>query len=197
MRAYREENFPVTIVRPSLTYDSNFPIAIGGWGCYTLADRLKKGRPIIVHGDGTSLWTYTHADDFARPFVRLLGNPKALGETFHLTAHLHGYTWNQIYGACATALGVEPKFVHIPTDTLVRAKPELLGNLMGDKTWPSLFDNSKVNAVVGAWEETTTLEAGLRTAAAHVRKRLETHTPDITLHAWVDRMIASQQAVMA
>src|SRR6266508_4544132 len=96
MRAYREEGFPVTIVRPSLTYDRNFPIAIGGWGCYTLADRLKKGQPIIVHGDGSSLWVVTHAEDFGRGFLGLFGNPQTIGHAFHITSD-EVLTWDQIY----------------------------------------------------------------------------------------------------
>ena len=96
MRAYRDEGFPVTIVRPSMTYDTNLPIALGGWGTYTLADRLMQGRPIIVHGDGSSLWVVTHADDFARGFLGLLGNERALGEAFHITSD-EVLTWNQIY----------------------------------------------------------------------------------------------------
>src|SRR5215467_14675681 len=95
MRAYREEGFPATIVRPSLTYDWNLPIAIGGWGCYTLADRLKKGRPIIVHGDGSSLWVVTHAEDFGRGFVGLIGNWQALGHAFHITGD-EVLTWDQL-----------------------------------------------------------------------------------------------------
>lgn len=82
LKAWREEGFPVTIVRPSLTYDPNFPIAIGGWGCYTLADRLLRGKPIIVHGDGSSLWVVTHAEDFGRGFLGLLGNERARGMRF-------------------------------------------------------------------------------------------------------------------
>ena len=86
MRAHRDEDFPVTIVRPSLTYDTHFPIAIGGWGCYTLADRLKRGKEIIVHGDGTSIWTVTHAEDFAKGFLGLMGHPQAIGQSFHITS---------------------------------------------------------------------------------------------------------------
>jgi len=191
--AHAAGDLPVTILRPSHTYRRNFPGgAISG---DEMAWRMLRGKPIIVHGDGTSLWTYTHAEDFARPFVRLLGNAKALGETFHLTAHMRGYTWNQIYATCAAALGVDARLVHIPTATLVRSKPDLQGNLMGDKMWPSLFDNSKVRGVAGAFEEKVTLDEGLRGAAVHVRKRMESHVPDEALHAWVDRVIAAQNAV--
>ena len=122
-RAWREEGFPATIVRPSLTYgDANFPIAIGGWGCYTLADRLLKGRPIIVHGDGSSLWVATHAEDFARGFLGLLGNPQAVGDAFHITTD-EVLTWNQIYETIADALGVKANMVHIATETLAKVAP--------------------------------------------------------------------------
>ena len=134
MRAYREEGFPVTIVRPSMTYDTNLPIAIGGWGTYTLADRLMQGRPIIVHGDGSSLWVVTHADDFARGFLGLLGNERAIGQAFHITSD-EVLTWNQIYQTIAEALGVEANIVHIPSDFIARVAPQMAGSLLGDKTW--------------------------------------------------------------
>ena len=110
MRAYRDDGFPVTIVRPSMTYDANLPIAVGGWGTYTLADRLVRGRPIIVHGDGSSLWVVTHADDLGRGLLGLLGNERAVGEAFHITSD-EVLTWNQIYQAIAEGLGVEADIV--------------------------------------------------------------------------------------
>ena len=190
MAAHAAGRMPVTIVRPSHTYRRRFPgIAQSG---DDNAWRLLHGKPIVIHGDGTSLWTYTHAADFAVPFARLLGNAQAIGEAFHLTAHLKGYTWNQIYTACAVALGVEPDLVHIPTDTLVRVCPEVRGNLLGDKAWPSLFDNSKVRAVVGDFAERVSLEEGLRGAAEHVRARLQDFHPDIAAHDFWDRVIAAQ-----
>jgi len=110
---WRERDFPMTIVRPSLTYDTHLPIAIGGWGCATLIDRLRSGRPIIVHGDGTSLWTVTHAEDFAKAFLGLLGHPAAIGEAFHITSD-EVLTWDRIYQSIADAAGAEPHIVHIP-----------------------------------------------------------------------------------
>jgi nucleoside-diphosphate-sugar epimerase len=193
LAAHAAGRMPVTIVRPSHTYRRNFP-GIAQTGDDN-AWRLLHGKPIVIHGDGTSLWTYTHADDFAAPFARLLGNEEAIGETFHLTAHRHGYTWNQIYTACAAALGVEPQLVHIPTDTLVRVRPDLQGNLLGDKAWPSLFDNSKVRAVVAEYGERVTLEEGLRSAAGFVRARLQNYRPDAAEQAFWDRLIAAQRAI--
>ena len=115
-RSYRESGFPITIVRPSLTYDSNvIPLAVGGWSDYTLIDRLKRGLPLVVHGDGSSLWTITHSDDFAKGFVGLLGHQQAIGHAFHITSD-EVLTWNQAYEALAAAVGAEAKLVHIPSE---------------------------------------------------------------------------------
>ena len=165
MQAYREEGFPVTIVRPSLTYDPNLPIAIGGWGCYTLADRLEKGKPIIVHGDGSSLWVVTHADDFAKGFLGLLGNQQAVGQAFHITSD-EVLTWNQIYQIIAEALGVEAKIVHIPSDFIAQVEPQLAGGLFGDKTWSAVFDNSKIKAFVPGFQATIPFREGIRRTLA-------------------------------
>ena len=165
MQAYRDEGFPVTIVRPSLTYDPNFPIAIGGWGCYTLADRLKKGLPIIVHGDGSSLWVVTHADDFGRGFLGLLGNGQALGHAFHITSD-EVLTWDQIYQTIAEALGVEAKIVHIPSEFIGRVLPQYEGGLLGDKTWSVVFDNSKIKAFVPGFQATIPFRDGIRRTLA-------------------------------
>jgi nucleoside-diphosphate-sugar epimerase len=161
MRAYRAEGFPVTIVRPSLTYDPVLPIAIGGWGCYTLADRLKKGLPIIVHGDGSSLEVVTHAEDFGRGFFGLLGNPKALGHAFHITSD-EVLTWDQIYRTIAQALGVEPHIVHIPSDFIVSVAPDLTGTLLGDKSWSAVFDNSKIKHFVPGYQAVIPFREGIR-----------------------------------
>ena len=167
-RAYREEGFPVTIVRPSLTYgDANFPIALGGWGCYTLADRLKKGRPIIVHGDGSSLWVVTHAEDFAKGFLGLVGNAQARGEAFHITSD-EVLTWNQIYETIADALGVKANIVHMASDFIARVSPSLTGPLLGDKTWSAIFDNSKIKAFVPGFQAVIPFREGIRSNAGMV-----------------------------
>jgi nucleoside-diphosphate-sugar epimerase len=161
MQAHRDEGFPVTIVRPSMTYDTNLPIAVGGWGTYTLADRLTKGLPIIVHGDGSSLWVVTHAEDLARGLLGLLGNERALGEAFHITSD-EVLTWNQIYGTIAGALGVEADIVHIPSDYLARVAPQLAGSLLGDKTWSVVFDNTRIKAAVPGFEAAIPFGEGIR-----------------------------------
>jgi nucleoside-diphosphate-sugar epimerase len=124
-----------------------------------VVSRLLRGKPIVVHGDGESLWTVTHATDFAPPFARLLGNPRALGEAFHITSDRY-WTWNEIFEAIASALGVEEfSFTHVASDTLVRYNPEWEGPLLGDKSYSVIFDNSKIKSVaddfdcpIGPWE---------------------------------------------
>jgi nucleoside-diphosphate-sugar epimerase len=151
-QSYREDGFPITIVRPSLTYDTVIPVAIGSWTDYTIIDRIKKGQPIIVHGDGSSLWTITHADDFARGFLGLLGNIQAIGHAFHITSD-EILTWNQIYHAVAGAAGCEANLVHIPSDFISDVAESLgqswmRGNLLGDKACSVIFDNSKIKRFV-------------------------------------------------
>ncbi|MDD2307687.1 MAG: SDR family oxidoreductase [Prolixibacteraceae bacterium] len=163
MKAYREEDFPVTIVRPSFTYNTYLPVAIGGFGCYTLADRMLKGKSIIVHGDGTSLWVNTHAEDFANGFLGLLGNEKAIGQAFHITSD-EVLSWNQIYQTIADALGVEARIVHIPSDFIVKVIPEMTGGLFGDKTWSAVFDNSKIKSFVPEFQATIPFNVGIRRA---------------------------------
>lgn len=160
-KAYQEENYPITIVRPSLTYDTHFPIAIGGWGCYTLAHRMLKGKPVIVHGDGSSLWTVTHSEDFARGFLGLLGNPQAIGHAFHITSD-EILNWNQIYTIMAHALGVEPNLVHIASDFIARFNPAMAGGLLGDKAWSVIFDNSKIKSFVPGYCATIPFYDGIR-----------------------------------
>jgi nucleoside-diphosphate-sugar epimerase len=160
MKSYSENGFPVTIVRPSYTYNTYFPVAIGGFGCYTLADRMLRGKPIIVHGDGTSLWVNTHAEDFARGFVGLLGCAEAIGQAFHITSD-EVLNWNQIYEAMADALGVEAQIVHIPTDYIVSVAPGLSGNLLGDKAWSVVFDNSKIKSFVPGFKATISFAEGI------------------------------------
>ncbi len=190
LQAYRECGFPVTIVRPSLTYDTNFPIAVGGWGCYTLVDRLLKGQPIIVHGDGSSLWVVTHAEDFARGFAGLLGNPQTRGHAFHITTD-EVLTWNEIYDTIARALGVEATIVHIPSDFIAGVEPELGASLLGDKTWSVVFDNSKIKAFVPEFRACIPYREGIRRTlawfdAGEGRKRV-----DERVNAQMDRILAA------
>ena len=165
MQALRDDGFPATIVRPSLTYDTNFPIAIGGWNSYTLIDRLKTGRPIIVHGDGSSLWVVTHSEDFARGFVGLLGNGQAIGHAFHITSD-EVLTWNQIYEIIADAAGVKPKLVHIASEFIAQVAPETGNGLLGDKAWSVIFDNSKIKTFVPGFQAVIPFRDGIRRTLA-------------------------------
>ncbi len=190
MRAYRDEGFPVTIVRPSMTYDRNLPIALGGWGTYTLAERMLSGRPVIVHGDGSSLWVVTHADDLARGLLGLLGNERALGQAFHITSD-EVLTWDQIYRTIAEALGVEADIVHIPSDFIVGMAPQMTGSLLGDKTWSVVFDTSKIKECVPGFEAVIPLRDGIRRtlewfAADESRRRV-----DSTVDSELDRILAA------
>lgn len=160
MRAYREEDFPITIVRPSLTYDTVIPIAIGGFREFNTADRILRGEKIIVHGDGTSLWTVTHAEDFAKGFVGLLGLWTAIGHAFHITSD-EVLTWNQIYRILAKSLGREAKIVHIPSDFICRIEPSYTGTLLGDKVESVLFDNSKIKTFVPGFKATIPFSEGI------------------------------------
>jgi len=145
VRAYREEKFPITIVRPSHTYDKTLLPFDGG---YTVVDRMRKGKPVIVHGDGTSLWTLTHHKDFAHAFLGLLGNPHAIGESFHITGD-EWLPWNQIYQVVGIAAGVpDPKLVHIPSELIAAYDPNWGAGLIGDKAHSMIFDNTKVKRLV-------------------------------------------------
>lgn len=189
-RAYRERDFPVTVVRPSLTYDSVLPIAIGGWGCATLLDRLKCGRPIIVHGDGTSLWTVTHAEDFAKGFVPLLGHPLALGQSFHITSD-EVLTWNQIYATIADALGVVASVVHVPSEFVARVEPALGPGLLGDKAHSAIFDNSKIKRFVPDFVANIPFHEGIRRTIAWFEGDPRRWVVRPEVHAAMDRIIAA------
>jgi len=196
MKAYRDEDFPVTIVRPSYTYATYLPVAIGGFGGYTLANRLLKGKPIIVHGDGTSLWVNTHAEDFAIGFLGLLGNEKAIGQAFHITSD-EVLTWNQIYQTIADELGVEAKMIHIPTDFIIKEVPRITGDLIGDKSWSVVFDNSKIKSFVPEFQATIPFREGMRRAlewfaADKSRQRIDDHVNqemDQIINAYVGKPI--------
>jgi nucleoside-diphosphate-sugar epimerase len=158
---YRQEQFPITIVRPSLTYDTVIPVPIGGWTDYTIVDRIKKGKKIIVHGDGTSLFTITHADDFAKGFLGLLGHQQAIGESFHITSD-EILTWDQIHQALAKAVECEAKIVHVPSEILAAFDQELRGSLIGDKATSIIFDNTKIKRFVPEFSAVIPLNRGIQ-----------------------------------
>jgi nucleoside-diphosphate-sugar epimerase len=155
---YRDEGFPATIVRPSQTYDATKTVLSGGW---TSLARMLAQKPVIVHGDGTSLWTVTHNTDFARAFVPLLGHPRTLGEAFHITSD-DVLTWDQIAYALGAALGVTPRIVHVPSDVIAAHDPEWGAGLLGDKMHSMVFDNSKIKSIVPGWHAVMPFERGAR-----------------------------------
>ena len=182
----RESDLRFTIVRPSHTYRTKMPTALGGE-----VSRLLRGKPIIVHGDGESLWTITHAQDFARPFAQLLGNQRAIGEAFHITND-RSWPWNEIFEAIAAALEVDsPTLVHVASDTLIRYNPEWEGALLGDKSASVIFDNSKVKSVVGDFDCPIDPWRGMRMVAEQYPPGAEPF--DETLDALYDNIIEDQR----
>lgn len=163
MRAYREDGFPMTIVRPSHTYDQTLLPMDGG---YTMVERMRRGLPVIVHGDGTSLWAFTHHRDFALGFVGLLGHPGALGEAFHITSD-EVLTWNEIYSLVGRAAGVEPEIVHVPSDFINAIDPNWGAGLLGDKAHSVIFDNSKIKRLVPSYKATIPFHRGVHEILAY------------------------------
>ncbi len=169
--AYTRDGFPMTIVRPSHTYsDGWFPSTFGKG--FTVPQRMLDGKEIIVHGDGTSLWTLTHSDDFAMGFVGLLGNPDAIGETFHITTD-EAVTWNQVHYHMAAALGVTPKIVHIPSEVIYRYFPDTGVGLMGDRAHSLIFDNTKIKRFVPGFQCRISFHEGMRRSVAWWQSRPE------------------------
>lgn len=157
VRAFRERGFPATIVRPSHTYDAGLVPLEGGW---TVVERMRQGEPVVVHGDGTSLWVLTHADDLARAFVALLGDPAAHGETYHITGD-ELLTWDAIHRLLAAAAGVSaPTLVHVASETIAEVVPEWGPSLLGDKAHSVVFDTTKIRRAVPGWQATVPFRRG-------------------------------------
>jgi len=157
---YQQRGFPITIVRPAHTYDTVIPLAIGGWNDYSIIDRMKRGDKVIVPGDGTSLWTVMHSEDFAKGFVGLLANQQAIGHAFHITSD-EILTWNQIYQTVAEASGATVNIVRIPSDFIARFDDFHRGNLLGDKAHSIIFDNSKIKHFVPDFVATIPFNVGI------------------------------------
>jgi nucleoside-diphosphate-sugar epimerase len=185
VEAYRTEGFPATIVRPSHTYDRTLVPFDGGW---TVLGRMRQGREIVVHGDGTSLWTLTHHTDFARGFVPLLGHPRTIGDAFHITSD-DVLTWNQIAEALAAAAGVKPRIVHVPSDAIAAADPQWGAGLLGDKAHSMVFDNSKLRTVVPDYVATVPFEQGAREIVAWHDEDPARQQVDPGLDALMDRLV--------
>jgi len=193
MEAHEAGRLPVTIVRPSHTYRTRLPGTVlhGDHQAW----RILNGKPIIVHDDGQSLWTLTHASDFARAFVLLCANPKTLGEAYHITDD-QAHTWNAILGAVGEALGKAPLLRHISSDTLIHHNQNWLGPLRGDKSNALVFDNSKIRSALGGWRCEMPLMDGLQLAASHTVQNLNTgYTPDADVDALVDQIIREHDSI--
>lgn len=193
MKMYREQGFPVTIIRPSHTYDErSIPLGVhGDMGSWQVIKRMIDGKPVIIHGDGTSLWTMTHNSDFAKGFVGLMGNVHAIGEAFQITSD-ETLTWNQIYAIIADALGVQLKPYYVPSDFLhAVGKYDFAGSLTGDKANSVVFDNSKLKRAVPGFTATVRLDEGVRMAVKYVLSHKECQREDPEFDAWCDKVIAA------
>ena len=189
VKAYRDEGFPATIVRPSHTYDKTLIPLDGGW---TALARMRQGRPVVVHGDGTSLWTLTHHLDFARGFVPLLAHPRTIGEAFHITSD-DVLTWNQITHALAAAAGTTADIVHVPSDAIAAADDAWGAGLLGDKAHSLVFDNSKIRGIVPGYQATIPFEQGAREIVAWHDQDPSRQQVDTRLDAIMDKLASTYQ----
>ena len=189
MAKYREDGFPITVIRPSHTYgDTSVPVAVHGKnGCFSALERIRKGKKVIVHGDGSSLWTLTHNTDFAKAFVGIMGNIHAIGETYHITSD-ESLTWNQIHEIIGSALGVKTEIVHIPTDVLAILSADFKGSLLGDKSNSVLFDNTKIKNAVPDFKATTRFDQGVRQSLNYIYAHKECQKEDPVFDAWCDKI---------
>ena len=196
MEKYRTEGFPVTIIRPSHTYDErNIPLGVHGKKCfYQVIKRMMEGKPVLIQGDGTSLWHVTFNRDFAVGYTGLMGNPKAIGEAFQITGD-ECLTWNQIYQTIADALGVELKPYHVSAYYLSAVGDkygfDFEGSLLGDKSVSVVFDNSKLKRAVPAMTTTIRFDQGVRIALDYIKAHPECQVEDPEFDEWCDKVIAA------
>ena len=186
--AYRDTGFPITIIRPTHTYDQTGHPFDGGW---TVLDRMRRGKPVVVHGDGTSLWVMTYHEDFARAFAAVLANPLTIGDTFHITSD-EVLTWNQIYEITAAAAGVEARLVHVASATIAKSIPDFGPRLLGDKAHSVIFDNSKIKAVAPGWTAATPFARGAAEIVAWHDADPDRKQVDRELDASMDAIVAAQ-----
>jgi len=194
MAEYRQNGFPITIVRPSHTYDQyKIPVSIhGGKGSWATLKRILEGKPVLVPGDGTSLWPLTHSKDFAKGFEGLMGNIQAMGESFHITTD-EALTWNQIYKAIGRALGAEPKLAHVASDFIVACDPSYEGTLIGDKALSVVFDNSKLKRIVPDFTATIRFDQGARMAVEYYLNNPEAQVEDPEFERFTEAVIKAQE----
>lgn len=194
MRAYREEGFPITIVRPSLTYgDTQIPLVMNSWQKpYTAIARMRQGKPLVVPGDGTSLWTITHNTDFAKGFVGLLGHQQAIAQAFHITSD-EVMTWDQFYAATAAAAGLEANIIHIASDFIAACMPDKRGSLTGDKVTSVVFDNSKIKRFVPDFCATMPFNRGIERTLAWFEADPARQEIDTEFDQQLDRLISAYE----
>lgn len=201
MKEYRENGFPATIIRPSHTYcERSVPVSVHGLkGSWQVLKRMIDGKPVIVNGDGSSLWTLTWNEDFAKGFIGLLGNPKAVGEAFQIMSD-EQLTWNQIYQCIANALGTEFKPYYVASDFLATVAPkeyDFTGNLLGDKSVTVVFDCTKLKRAVPSFQATTRFDEGVRRCVAYLKSHPELQIEEPEFDAWCDRVIDTLEQVKA
>jgi nucleoside-diphosphate-sugar epimerase len=191
-QAGREDGFPYTIVRPSHTYDRTLLPFHGG---YTTVGRMRLGKPVVVHGDGTSLWTMTHHRDFAVGFLGLLGSPSARGQSFHITSD-ESLSWNQIYTIVAKAAGVELELVHVPSELIARYDPEWGASLLGDKAHSMIFDNRKIRQLVPQFQPATPFWRGAREIIAWYDEDVSRQVVDVHNDEVQDKLVAAMKRAL-
>lgn len=197
MKEFRENGFPFTTIRPSHTYcETGVPMPIHGkMGSFQILERIRQGKPVIVPGDGTSLWTVTFSRDFAKGFCGIMANPHAIGNAYHITSDEH-LTWDQIVASTARALGVKPNIVHIPSDVIAKLYPDMLGGLIGDKSNTVWFDNSKIKRDAPEFVCTTRFDDGVRECIRTIYADKTLQVPDPAFDAWCDAVIEKYQAAV-
>lgn len=199
MKMYRENGFPVTIIRPSHTYDErSVPLGVHGTkGSYSVIKRIKEGKKVIIHGDGSSLWTLTHNSDFAKGFCGLIGNKHAIGEAVQITSD-ESMTWDQIYEVIADALGVKLNAVHVPSEFLAATSDfDFEGGLLGDKARTVVFDNSKLKRLVPDFTATVRIDQGLKATIDYVMSHPECQVEDPEFDAYTDKVIEAMEEAAA
>lgn len=193
MKLYRNNGFPITIVRPSHTYDErSVPLGVhGSKGSWQVVKRMMEGKPVIIHGDGTSLWTMTHNSDFANGFIGLMGNIHAIGEAVQITSD-ESLTWNQIYQSIANVLGVKLKAAYVSSEFLHQCSSyDFIGSLIGDKSNTVVFDNTKLKRLVPDFVPAKRFDIGIRETVFHVLTHKECQTEDVEFDQWCDKVIAT------
>lgn len=196
MEKYQKNGFPITIIRPSHTYDErSIPLGVHGKnGSWQVVKRMLAGKPVIIHGDGTSLWTMTHNSDFAKGFFGLMGNPHSIGESFQITSD-ESLTWNQIYQCIADCLNVPLNAYHVSSEFLAATSDyDLTGSLIGDKANTVMFDNSKLKQVVPDFKATVRFDQGIRETIEYVLAHPEYQKEDKEFDTWCDKIIQVLEA---